>query len=522
MLSILCWYQIVSATGLDLIFSNLTPSLQWWTFPVQFIWGGNNYAGSLIFKDNMSPVNKEIVFLSWTPQETHIFCKKQIHGYYFNAARWAGLLPLSTQTQTNDGVTVWGWLYTSCWNGARIFDLVGMLDYKKDWNDMGKVVFWVDTNTTENKSNGNYSAWAISWKVANGVNGNFFDTMFGIGTVSTTNTSTGTIGTVSNLIGTFTNIYIQWHVGIGQSVDTIEREILTINLAWTKTLLTSSDEVLSSTVLNTVEKNRAQQCRNSSPNNKLICNNDWWLYIIDKNNIDEYAGKDVVFTNGDVFIDESVYQWYKQSDFRKSLSLYIPDGNLIFASDISQDDLTNVDNNGFLTNNKPTTQWVYLVGNFIVNGIILWSRDQDFAKGGRYSTIPFKTFIHGKLVSLNTFTAVSEKRIQHLQDLMNDRTPNYEYFTHNEDLGLYFRDKVRSAGMGDIFAWWCSDTLVWWTIIINNWVSTTTWWISVWAEPLWEFNDDTRKAVTSIQCPIWHRYPLMIIEKNIPTLFFNK
>ena len=301
-------YSLVWATWLDLNFIGLAPSLAWGTFPIQFIGWGNNYAGSLIFKGERIPTNQVIQF--WDGNT--VTCKVQLRWYYFNAARWAGLLPLSPQEQTNDWVTVsWG-LYTSCGAWARLFDLVWMLDYRKSGADIGKVVFWVQTDIPNNSSNGHYEASAISRKVSNWVNGKFFDTMFGIWQVSTDNSNgTGGIGSVSNLIGTFTNIYIQWYVGIWQSVEETEREILTINLAGTKTLLTSTDEIVSSTVINTVEKNRAKQCRNSSGNNKFICIKEEGVFLLNADKAEEFANKDVVFEKGDVFIDNSVYEWYK-------------------------------------------------------------------------------------------------------------------------------------------------------------------------------------------------------------------
>jgi hypothetical protein len=67
----------------------------------------------------------------------------------------------------------------------------------------------VETDLATNSSNGTYQAGALSWKVTNGLNGRFFDTMFGIGDISSTNSGLGVIGSVSNLVGLFSNLYIQ-------------------------------------------------------------------------------------------------------------------------------------------------------------------------------------------------------------------------------------------------------------------------------------------------------------------------
>ncbi len=490
------------------MFYELATSLQWGTFPVSFIWWGNNYAGSLIF-NSQTAVNQTITFST-----TSVTCKRQIHWYYFNAARWVGLLPLSSQTQMNDGVTVVGGLYTSCGAWARIYDIVGVLTYEKNWSPLGQVVFGVQTDISTNTSNGIYQDWALSWKVSNGVNGRFFDTMFGIGSISSNNSWVGTIGSISNLIGTFNNIYIQWYVGLGQSLELNEREILTVNLAGTKTLLTNTDEILSSDIINTVSKNTEKKCRGITYDesdaiagnlgtSKFICidlaTNP---FTIDEWNFDLFKNRDVVFLNGNVLLDNTLYD---DTNFNNYLSLYIPNWNLILDSDIEISDLTEIDNNWFATSPTGITKGIYLVGNFIVNWLVVWSEYM----AGRYKSIPFKTFIHGKLISLNTFSTVSEKREKFLWNLLNTRIPSYTTLTLPGS-NPYFPNSTWNASMGDIFAWKCADISTW----------TQLQWY--WATPVGIFDNNTKTAVESISCPPGHRYPLVIIEKTLNSSFFLK
>ena len=490
-------------------FFDLPWQLQAGTFPVSFIWGWNNYAWSLIFNAFISLPEGQPQIINF-PSGESISCRKQIHWYYFNAARWVGLLPLSIRTLMSDGVTVNGWLYTTCGGPNRIYDLVGILEYQKNGNDIGKVVFWVETDLATNSSNGTYQAGALSWKATNGLNGRFFDTMFGIGDISSTNSGLGVIGSVSNLVGLFSNLYIQWHVGIWQSVEWVERETLTVNLAGTKTLLTSTDELLSSDIINTVSKNTEKKCRgitydeNDAFNgnlgtNKFICirltpNS---TFTIDELNLDLFKNRDVVFLDGNVALDRTLYNETSPNQY---LSIYIPNGNLIFDSNIEVADLTDIDNNWFPINgsNTAVTKWVYLVGNFIVNWLVVWSPYNT-----TYMSIPFKTFIHGKIVSLNTFTTVSEKREKFLQNLLNTRYPNYyQIATWN----TYFPNWRWNASMGDVFAWKCNDR------DIN----------SIWENPVWVFNTGTINAVIQTQCPVWQIYSLTIIEKTLNSSFFLK
>ena len=490
-----------------------------WTFPVWFIWWWNNYAWSLILKTptEISPWI-DIVFTWWTT----ITCTKQVHWYYFNAARWVWLLPLSSETLMSDGVSLTGWLYTSCNNG-QYYDIIWMISYQKNGSDIGKVVFWVDTNLTNNSSNWTYQTGAISWKFANGLNWMFFDTMFGIGSVTSNWNQIWGTGSVGNLIWTFTNIYVQWYIGIWQSVAESEREILTVNLAGTKTLLTSNNEVLSSDVINTVSKNTTKQCRSSNTytylqatdweigENKFVCinleDND---FTITSSQFDSFKNKDIVFLKWNVKLDKSIYT---RTNYSEYLSIYVADWNLIFDSNISTTNLTSIDNNWFKVipgwTNSEKTKWIYLVGNFITNGLILWDR-----LWGVYSNIPFKTLVHGRLVSLNAMTAVSTRRNTHLEQLLQDpRTTTYSQLTDTAISNPYFPNGKWNASMWDVFAWKCAD-------ITTTWAQAQTG--GMWAHPLGLFDWTTIAAVKSIPCPSWHRYPLSIIEKSLSTAFFIK
>jgi len=507
--------------AITLMFDGLGTSLQPAAFPVSFIWWWNTYAGALIFKtppENLAPPYQKITFSA--DSSVTVICKKQIHGYYFNAARGVGLLPLSSQTQTNDGVTVTWWLFTSCGTWNRLYDLVGILGYKKNGVSIGTWVFWVQTDSDNNSSSGVYLPGAISWKPINksinNIRGRFFDTMFGIGEIELSSIGAWVVGSVSNLIGTFTNIYIQGHVGIGQSVESDEIELLTIDKRGTKTLLTSTDEILASTVINTVEKNKAKQCRNTIGNNKFKCISDNITHVIDIENIGDYVNKDVVFEQGDVFLDSSIYTRQRKNNF-KPLSLYVANWNLIFDSSISGDMLTPVDSNGFYNTSSSITKWIYLVGNFITNGIVLWAKKEtDEPLLLKYTSIPFKTFIHGKLTSLNTFTTVSEKRITLLRNLMSNRIPTLNTLSDNTYLWSFFSTNTWNAGMGGIFARRCADTP-------RTGAQAQTQDMGAYpVMPNGGFDTDTINAIQSIQCPADQSSSLIIIEKNIPTMFFNK
>ena len=501
----LIWIVIAFSSfwsAIDLYFS-LPLSLQPWSFPISFWGGGNAFVGTLIIS-SQTAVTQQVQFADWTL----VTCRRQIHWYYFNIARGTGLLPLSSSSNTAiNGVNVNWWIYTSCGSGVRLYDLVWSISYTYNGGNMGSLYFWVQTDNINNTANWTYTPWAISWQVTNGINWRFFDTMFGIGTIS----SLGNLWGIGNLIGTFTNIYIQGQAGIGQSVSTDEREILTVNLAGTKTLLTSNDEAIASKVINTANQNMTRYCSEDfDPDNlttqnignkKVVCiNSENNTFVIDNSNFELLSNKDIVIKWGNVFLDKSIYN---QDYQRRYLSLYIPNGHLIFDSNITRDWIKLIDQNGFQTTNssQSVTQWAYIAGNFIVNGVILWSPNANLED---ITTIPFKTYIHGRVASLNTMTTVSEKRESHLASLLENRNPNYN--TLIEQWNKWYNNDKWDASLWSLFSWQCKDT---------DGAS------GGWGTPKWEFDAETVEIVVGTNCAIGHRYPLMIIERNIPSLFFN-
>jgi hypothetical protein len=133
--------------------------------------------------------------------------------------------------------------------------------------------------------------------------------------------------------------------------------------------------------------------------------------------------KDVVFLDGDVILDRSIYT---NDNDKKYLSLYVANGNLRFTSDIIPEDLRNIDNNGNPNLYDGVTKGIYLVGNFIVNGLVVGDLINENKPYASYKTIPFKTFIHGKFISLNTFTTVSMPREKQISNLLSTRFPTYQ------------------------------------------------------------------------------------------------
>lgn len=489
-----------SAQGITMIFPDLWTQFQTTSFPVWFIGGGNNYAGLIIITAiDVLPVPQEVTFNNNTYQFN---CKRQIKWWYFNTARGIGLVPL----QTGWPVGVVGWLYTQCENkdiklpsSIAPNHIIGYIAYSLWWAPLGAVVFGntiTSSEITANSYNPNYNnsangsvQWLNIWWNELQLFGAFFDTMLGIGIIDGWGT-----GNATDLIGTFNKIRIQWFAWLGSSVDWSERQILSSTLAGTKTLLNTSQEINNATVINTVSKNAAQLCRGSiSNNNNVKCENS--SITIDGNYINANLGKDIV-VNGNVFIDKSAYSVLAE----KSISLFVRNGNLIFDNTIDSSFLRRVDDNGFrVSSGTGITQGIYLQGNFIVDGLILWGTSLiDYN-----TSIPFRTYIHGRIASLNTFTNVSSKRQSYLVSKLWSTWS--ELWWSGSVIGqpnTTFPSSTWSPSMEEIFSFVCTDDGSW--FILSGFTDT-----------------DTITAVQSISCPLGHVYPLMVVEKNIPTLLLR-
>lgn len=138
-----------------------------------------------------------------------------------------------------------------------------------------------------------------------------------------------TIGQLNpDLIGALSNIIVHGQAGLGTSTETSNRQVLSVSLAGTKTILNNTAEANSSKILNLVSKKAAQLCpkyeANPPFNKSVICKASG--LTINATNIHQLAGKDIIVSGGDVSIDMSALKTLQQP-----FSLYITKGNLILA-----------------------------------------------------------------------------------------------------------------------------------------------------------------------------------------------
>lgn len=478
----------IYALDLDLIFSSFQPTLAPKTFPVDFKRWGNQYIWWIIIEWTEALQQIQQIYFPWN--DTTIRCGRKVKWYYFNSARWLRLWPLDDNSlnilkrdDSYSSLNLEWWLYTSCIGHPQ--DIVGYIKYTEEaWVvDQWDLFFWVSTDTSNNTATHNYtSSWFIL-KDGKYPQGNFYDSIVGIGEVSSL------IDQVNEgIANTARNITVQWRLGISSVVDSLERNTIKTNIG-KKSLIYSSDEVTSSKIINLALKNAAIACRGWNTfetlyealdsSSKVICiDADGTDIIINENIANELANKDVVIKNSNVIINKSVYI------NNKSLSLFIDKWNLIIdTKSISSSDLKNFDNNGYVSSSTSTTvtQWILLQGNYIINGLIYGGTNNN-TDG---DIIPVKTFIHGKFASLNLPTTSYPQREKQVTNV------------------LWSADYNDRISLANVFKWRC-DPMTWKGVFNPNFSTASEIHCD-------KSNDNHRDS------------SLIVIEKNYPsTLLLNK
>lgn len=156
---------------------------------------------------------------------------------------------------------------------------------------------------------------------------------------------------------------------------------------------------------------------------------------MDHDEVNRLQGKDLIVRNADIFIDKEVFTYPEQK-----LSLFIDRGNLILDNSIDGTSLQSFDKNGYRVINGGVTKGLYLQGNFIINGLLLGA---PAFNNTSYSSIPAKTFIHGKFASLNLPTASYINREKQINTMFGGDQQQFN--------GIHF------ISLNDLFSRRCAD-----------------------------------------------------------------
>lgn len=403
--------------------ANFTILFQWFqqlleprTFPVDFNVAGNKYAWSLIVTSVEALTTPQIVNFTGG---TTLTCNRKVNWYYFNTARGLRTWPIDTVSLTNlqaiDGSystlsMLWG-LYTACIGHPQ--DIVWYISYSDNAVPQWAILFGVTMINATNSYTSTYASGSFIIEDYKKPIWHMYDTLIGIGYVDgSVSTSCVWCGGGGGLADTFWHLAVQWRLWISKVVDNTERTALKGNIG-KKSLVYSTDEVTASTIINLTTKNAEIYCRwgtiytniinaIGSDKSKAICIDASATspLVIDNSNISRIQNKDIIVRKWNVFIDKDIYQ------SNKTISIFVDKWNLIFDSDIQPTDLTSFDKNGFVSATNPVTKWIFLQGNYVVNGLVLASDSPT----GMLRPIEAKTFVQGKFASLNLPTVSNPQR----------------------------------------------------------------------------------------------------------------
>lgn len=371
---------------------------------IHFMTPGNNFVGSSFWL-----ASKSIPPMTITLNGENKTCTKQIRWLYFNSQRGQRLRPLDSETLTllqeqnnsYDDLSIIWWLYTTCEGDP--YSVVGAITYVRKWNT-GYLVAGTKLNYPQNKINPQF-AKSLQYFDNKVLIGYLYDSNGGIGYVGgnltghenlinflNTNKSINeafmyswdtivsshpyerqTIITwnENNAMETMRNLIIQGSVWLSKSMDAIERFSLLGNLQ-NKTLIYNGGDINASTLINVAKQNAQKLCQGKEkyePNiskrlwsyqGNIVCieNND---VKIDLNTSSTYKNKTIIVKNANVILEGGMK---KDSP---ALNIFIDNGIIYLPEQITRETFDNQwfpDTNGI-------SSWLYLKGNFIVNGLMI-------------------------------------------------------------------------------------------------------------------------------------------------------
>jgi hypothetical protein len=249
--------------------------------------------------------------------------------------------------------------------------------------------------------------------------------------ISNNSLRTTTIESWNTAMETMRNLIIQWSVGLSKSINIDERSSLLGNFE-NKTVIYNGSDVNSSTVINFARQKAQQLCQGKeinlpiSTNETILCYENIWL-TIDLAQTTTYENKTIIVKSGSVILSDGM------QENSPSLDIFIDKGILY----LPQDPFTQQTfNDQWFPDNPWITSWLYLKGNFLINGLILWWTP------GWETWFDHKLHLKGKLTTLNTPLQPNSGRINQINALLGVW---YDGFIN---LQKVFTRKCRLNGIG--------------------------------------------------------------------------
>ena len=197
---------------------------------------------------------------------------------------------------------------------------------------------------------------------------------------------------IRGIVGFTNDLFLQDHMNVEGNFGTKSQTVRT-------TSLSLADAV------NTARKKSEQLCRNIWNKNTgtLRCFN---AEAGTTKSLNLEPGVTYVFKG----IDAELNSYMNTADATsKPVTVFIDGGRLLLPSSISTGTLASFNDAGYPENANPVNQGNFLKGNFIINGLVAPNAGTG---------IKNKLYVHGKLLSLNTYDVPSKGRIDQIKTLL--------------------------------------------------------------------------------------------------------
>lgn len=212
------------------------------------------------------------------------------------------------------------------------------------------------------------------------------------------------------------NMIIQWSVGLSNALPNSERNSILGNTD-TKTILYNSNDIQTTTIINSTKKLVQQFCQGKTKNPDFATTNDSTIcyentdITIDLSQPWQYQNKTICMKNGNIFLSGGMTKDTPPIHlFIDKWLLYLPADPWIYQLFDEQ----------WFPASSGTYTWMYLKGNIIINGIMI---------GENMTGFNHKLHIQGKLITLNTPTQANETRIQQLINILPDNRAYLPYIS---------------------------------------------------------------------------------------------